>query len=149
MARKTLKDNMPVNRRTRKVKTRMAARIQAQGGRDVKAIEIEVVIVDKVVPNVLVDGGSSLNILPEHTMRNLGLGLTGPSPLTIDIANQIFITLLGMIKYCRMTTGGEKYLVTFHEIKMYSNKDTFRILLGRPWLRISDAIVKTIYYLWS
>ena len=66
VARKTLKDGMLVNRRTRKVKTRVAARIQSQGGRDVKAIEIEVIIVDKVVPNVLVYGGSSLNILPEH-----------------------------------------------------------------------------------
>ena len=26
-------------------------------------------VVDKVVPNVLVDGGSGLNILSEHTMR--------------------------------------------------------------------------------
>ena len=32
-----------------------------------KAIEIEVMVVDKVVPNVLVDGGNGLNILPEHT----------------------------------------------------------------------------------
>ena len=31
-------------------------------------MEIEVMVVDKIVPNVLVDGGSGLNILPEHTM---------------------------------------------------------------------------------
>ena len=37
-------------------------------------------VVDKVVPNALVDDGSGLNILPEHTMRKLGLSLTGPSP---------------------------------------------------------------------
>jgi hypothetical protein len=141
VARKTLKDGMPVNRRIRKVKTRVAARIQSRGGRDVKAIEIEVNIVDKVVPNVLVDGGSSLNILPEHTMKKLGLGLTGPSPLIINMANQSSTTPLGMIKDCRMTTGGEEYLVTFHVIKMHSNKDSFPILLGRPWLRMADAIV--------
>ena len=41
-----------------------------------------------------------------------------------------------MIKDCRMTTGGEEYLVTLH-----SNKDTFSILLGRPWLRMADVIV--------
>ena len=119
----------------------MAARIESQGGRDVRAIEIEVVIVDKVVPNVLVDGGSSLNILPEHTMKRLGLDLTGPSPLVINMANQSSTTPLGMIKDCRMTTGGEEYLITFHVIKMHSNKDTFPILLGRPWLRMSDAVV--------
>ena len=139
-ARKTLKDGMPVNRRPKKVKTRVAARIESQRGHDVRDIEIEVVIVDKVVPNVLVDGGSSLNILPEHTMKRLGLDLTGSSPLVINMANQSSTTPLGMIKDCRMTTKGEEYLVTFHVI-MHSNKDTFPILLGRPWLRMADAIV--------
>ena len=46
-----------------------------------------------------------------------------------------------MIKDCRISTGGKKYVVTFHVIKMHSNKDTFPILLGRPWLKMSDAIV--------
>jgi hypothetical protein len=117
VARKTLKDGMPVHRKTRKVKTKVAARIQSQGGRDVKAIEIEVMIVDKVIPIVLVDGGSSLNILPEHTLKKLGLGLTGPSTLVINMANQSSTTPLGMIKDCRMTTSEEEYLVTFHVIK--------------------------------
>ena len=50
---------MPMNRRVRKAKTRTAARIQSQSLiREVKAVEIEVMVVDKVVPNVLVDGGS-------------------------------------------------------------------------------------------
>lgn len=45
------------------VKIRVATRIQLQGeGRDVKAVEIEVVMVDNVVSNMLVDGGSRLNI---------------------------------------------------------------------------------------
>jgi hypothetical protein len=107
----------------------------------VKAIEIEVMMVDKVVPNVLVDGGSGLNILLEHMMRKLGLDLTSPSPFIINMANQSSTLPLGMIKDCRMTTEGEEYLVTFHVFKMYYNKDAFTILLGRPWLRMSDAII--------
>jgi hypothetical protein len=35
VARKTLKDGMPVNKINRKMKTRVAARVQTQGGRDV------------------------------------------------------------------------------------------------------------------
>ena len=50
---------MPVTRRTRKPKTILYVRVQLQGkNREVKAVEIEVMVVDKVVPNVLVDGGS-------------------------------------------------------------------------------------------
>lgn len=57
MAPKTLKKGILVTRRTCKANTRVVARIQLQGGgRDLKAIEIEVMVVDKVLPNVLVDG---------------------------------------------------------------------------------------------
>ena len=98
-------------------------------------------MVDKVVPNVLVDGGSGLNIIPEHTMKKLGLSLTCPSPFIINMANQSPAVLLRMMKDCRISTGREEYVVTFHVIRMHSNKDTFLILLGRPWLRMSDAIV--------
>ena len=125
MARKTLKEGMLMTIRTRKVETRVAARVQLQGGgRDVKPIEIEVVVMDKVVPNVLVDGGSGLNILPEHTMKRLGLSLTGPSPFIINMANQTPAVPLEMIKDCRINTGGIEYVVTFHGMKMHSNKDT-------------------------
>ena len=89
MARKTLNEMMSITRGTRMVKTWVAARVSLQGGgRDVKPVEIEVMMVDKVVLNVLMDGGSGLNILPEHTMKRLGISLTGPSPFIINIANQ-------------------------------------------------------------
>ena len=97
-------------------------------------------MVDKVVPNVLVDGGSGLNILPEHTMKKLDFSLTSSSPFIINMANQTPVVPLGMIKGCKISTGGENYVVTFHVSKMHSHKDTFSILLGRPWLRMSDAI---------
>ena len=109
--------------------------------RDVKPIEIEVMVVDKVIPNVLVDGGSGLNILPDHIMKKLGLSPTGPSPCMINMANQSPAVPLGMIKDCRISTGGEEYVVTFHVIKMHSSNDTFPPLLKRPWLRMSNAIV--------
>ena len=142
MARKTLKERMLMTKKTRKVKTRVAARVQLQGEwRDVKAIDIEVMVVDKVVPNVLVDGGSGLNIWAEYTMKRLGLSLMGPSPFFINMVNQPTAEPLGMIKDCRISTGGKEYIVIFHVIKMHSNKDTFPILLGRPCLKMSDAIV--------
>ena len=89
-------------------------------------------VVDKVISNVLVDGGSGLNILPDHTMKRLGLSLTGPSPFIMNMANQSPAVPLGMIKDCRICTGGKKYVITFHVIKIHSSKNTFSLLLGRP-----------------
>ena len=57
------------------------------------------------------------------------------------MANQTSSVPLGMVKDCRISTGREEYIVTFHVIKMHCNNDTFPILLGRPWLRMADAIV--------
>ena len=129
---------MPVTQRTRKPTTRVSARVQLQGKtREVKAVEIEVMVVDKVVPNVLVDGGSGLNILPEHTMRKLGLSLTGPSPFVINMANQSPVVPVGMIKDCCLSMDGEEYIVTFQVIKIHDNKDVFSMLLGRHWLRMA------------
>ena len=106
-----------------------------------KAVEIKVMVVDKVVPKVLVDGGSGLNIMPEHTLKLLGFHLTGPSPFIINMANQTSSVPIGMVTDCRIQSGGEEYIVNFHVIKMHSTKDTFPILLGRPWLRMANAIV--------
>lgn len=41
-----------------------------------KAVDIEVMVVDKVVCNVLVDGGNGLNILPKYTMKKLGFSVS-------------------------------------------------------------------------
>lgn len=74
-------------------------------------------------------------------MKKLGRSLTGLSPFIINMANQSPAVPLGQIKDCRISTGGEEYIVTFHVIRMHSHKDTFPILLGRPWLRMADATV--------
>ena len=142
MTQKTLKEGLPVTRPTRMPKTIITARIHWQGGsQDVKAVEIIVMVVDKMVPIVLVDEGSGLIISSEHTMRKLGLSLIVPSPFVINMANHTPTIPLGMIKDGRISTGGEEYVVTFYVINMHSNKDIFFILLDRPWLRMSDAIV--------
>lgn len=107
MARKTPTKGMSVIKTTRKVKTKGAAKIQLQGEkRDVKAIEVDDIVVDRMVPNVLVDGGSRLNILPEHIMKRLGLSFTGPSSFIINMANQTTAVPLGMIKNCGISIRG-------------------------------------------
>lgn len=140
--RKNLKERLPGVRRRRKPQKRMVARVQSTARPvDVKAVEIEVTIVDKVVPHVLIDGGSGLNIMPLHTMEKLGLSLTGPSPFVLNMADQSPAKPLGQISNCKISTGGEDYLVTFHVIRMHTSKESFPLLLGRPWLRMANATI--------
>ena len=107
LAMKTLQEGMPVVRRKRKVKAMIVAMAQLPGGpSDVKAVEIEAMIVDMVVSNVLVDGDSDIDILPAQRMEKLSLSLTGPSPFVINMTNQSPEVPLGQIKNCRIQTGG-------------------------------------------
>jgi hypothetical protein len=43
---------------------------------------------DKIIPHVIVDDGSNVNIMPESTMLHLGLYVTGPSPWKVKLADQ-------------------------------------------------------------
>lgn len=139
--RKLLKTKLPIRPR-RKSKVKVAARAQAINKiADVKAVEVEAVIVDKVLPNTLVDGGSSLNIMPLQTMEKLGLSLTGPSPIVISMANQSPARPVGQIKDCQVMVGGESYTLTIHVIQTHSSRESFPLLLGRPWLRAAEAVV--------
>ena len=141
LMRKALKSGNPVKRRP-KSRSKLAASVKSTSRpHDVKAVEIEVSIVDKILPNTLVDGGSGLNIMPLQTMEKLGLDITGPSPFVINMANQSPEAPMGQIKDCKVMTGGEEYSLTFHVIRMHSNKDSFPLLLGRPWLRAANAKV--------
>ncbi len=51
-------------------------------------VEIEVEVMDKIIPHVIVDDGSNVNIMPESTMLRLGLSITGPSPWKVKLADQ-------------------------------------------------------------
>jgi hypothetical protein len=42
-------------------------------------VEIEVEVMDKIIPHVIVDDGNNMNIMPESTMLCLGLSIIGPS----------------------------------------------------------------------
>lgn len=129
-------------KRSKRVKARITARVQPPGKAfDIKAVEIETTIVDKVVPNILVDGGSGLNIIPAQIIKKLGLSLTGPSSFVINMANQSPVMPLGQIKDCKIIIGGEEYMITFHAIRRHTSKDSFLMLLRRPWLRMANAVV--------
>lgn len=129
-----------------KVKANLAARVGTSRRPlekmfEVRAVEIEATIVDKILPRVLVDGGSGVNIMPLRTMEQLGLEFTGPSHMVINMANQAREAPLGQIRGCKVSTGGEVYTLTFQVIRMHSNRNSFPLLLGRPWLRAANAKV--------
>ena len=56
----------------------------------------------------------------------------------MTVSSSVFV---GIIIDCRLSTGVEEYIMIIQVIKMHDNKDAIPILLGRPWLRMANAVV--------
>ena len=117
----------------------MAVEVRRTPLGDEGPIEVEVEIMDKIIPHTLVDGGSGINIMPLSTLEKLGLELTGPSPFVINVADQRQVTPLGQVKDCLMKVGGEVYTITFQVLRLPVTSKSYPILLGRDWLRRANA----------
>ncbi len=96
-------------KKPRKVET--IAKVKGSTSFDVGPIELEIGIMNKIIPNALVDGGSGLNIMFLSTMEKLSFKITGLSPYAVNLAYQS-----GHIANCKVCIGDKKYDLTFHVI---------------------------------
>lgn len=94
------------------------------------AIEIEASIIDKVIPHVVIDSSSRLNIMPLNTMEKSRLSITDISPYIINMADQSDYKLLGEIKNCKVTSGGEEYFVTFQVVRIEKQEAWLSFVIG-------------------
>ena len=110
-------------------------------------MEIEVEIVDKQIPQTVIDDGANINIMPKSTMKKLGLAIIDPSKYSIRIADQALITPMGRIKDLKMRTGGMDYQLNFEVLPMRGslstvlNDEAYPLLLGRGFLQQCGGVV--------
>ena len=100
---------------------------------------ISVIVKNKRIPNALIDGGSGVNITTDTLRRKLGLKKIEPAPFTIKMANQRKVMPKGIIRDVRLDVGGIVIWTTLTVIDMVSTKDSYNLLLGRPWLKEAQA----------
>jgi len=105
-----------VTRKPRKVET--TATVKTSTSFDVGPIELEVGIMDKIIPNALVDGGSGLNIMPLSIMEKLSIKIIGPSPYVVNLANQNGHIPIGQIVNCKVCIGDKEYNLNFHVFRL-------------------------------
>ena len=97
---------------------------------------ISIIVKNRRVPNVLIDGGSGVNIITDTLRRKLGLK---PAPFTIEMANQRKVMPKGIIRDVRLDVGGIVIRTTLTVIDMVSTEDSYSLLLGKPWLKEAQA----------
>jgi hypothetical protein len=95
---------------------------------------IQVQIGKNIIEDVLLDGGSRINIIMEQLILRLGLPKPKPTPYNLRMAYQTTTKLMGFIKDLKIYVHGIPYIITF-TVLQNNVVDSSYSMLGRPWLR--------------
>jgi len=96
-----------------------------------------------MLSNVLVDTGSSLNVMPKSTLDQLscqGIPLRR-STFLVKAFDGSRKTVLGEVDL-PMTIGPETFLITFQVMDIDAS---YSCLLGRPWIHEAGAVTSTLH----
>ncbi|CAA0830179.1 Unknown protein, partial [Striga hermonthica] len=96
---------------------------------------------EQMVNQILIDGGSTVNILPLRMLKELGMTTEelGNSRLMIQGFNQRGQRALGIIRL-RLLMEDMESTAMFHVIDI---KTSYNMLLGRPWLHENGVFPST------
>lgn len=100
-------------------------------------------LLEKRINRILIDEGSGVNILPIHTLKELGIMTEelSESHLLIQRFNHGGLRSIGSIKL-EIHIGDLRSSAWMHVIDA---KTSYNILLGRPWVH-KNKIVSSSYY---
>ncbi len=98
-------------------------------------VVIQIQIGKNIIKNVLLDGGSRVNIIIEQLRLKLGLLKLKPTPYNLKMADQTTIKLVGLIKDMKIYVHGIPYITTFNVLYNSVVDSSYSMLLGKPWLR--------------
>jgi hypothetical protein len=104
-------------------------------------IEAIVVHVGKnMVDNVLLDGGSRVNVIVDGLRRKLGLPPPQPIPFNFKMVDFSFNKPLGIVPNIKIKIHGILYIVTFMVMNNKTINPTYSMLLGHPFLQDAKVI---------
>jgi hypothetical protein len=100
---------------------------------------VDVMIDGSLIPGVQIDGGSSVNLMNQETMDEIGLTRMIPTPIILRMADQSKVKPLGILKQVPTLVGGIEYKIDYIIFKITKSISSYPILLGRPWLYLAKA----------
>jgi len=95
-------------------------------------VVIQVQIGKNTLEDVLLDGGSGINIIIEQLRLKLGLPKPKPPPYNIRMADQTTTKLVGLIRDLKIYVHGILYITTFTIFQNSVVDSNYSMLLGRP-----------------
>jgi len=107
------------------------------------ALYITVRTREKILPQVLIDNGSTINVCPLKTARCLGISDTelSPSVVTVKAYDNTKRAVLGSLKLDLMVGPGNFSA----DFQIKDIPSSFNLLLGRAWLHYMGALPSSLH----
>ena len=121
------------------VRKRIKPAIIQQISVDPGAPIVDVMIDGSLIHGVQIDSVSSVNLMTNEVMEELGLKTMNPTPIILRMADQRRVKPLGILMQIVTTIGGIDYKIDYIVFKLTEFISSYPILLGRPWLYSAKA----------
>ncbi|XP_050919835.1 uncharacterized protein LOC127137414 [Lathyrus oleraceus] len=119
------------------------AELPPKGKAHNKALHISVTCTDSLLSRVLVDTGSSINVLPKYTLSQLQF--RGPEMRTSALIVRAFDgsrrQVIGEVDL-PICVGPHQFDITFQVMDI---NPTYSCLLGQPWIHSAGAVTSTLH----
>ena len=111
------------------------------------ALVITLKVANFEIRRVLVDTGSSVNILFHEPLKQMGMDHDNVKPTTTVMAafDGNLSTPLGRIDLPTTVGEGEGQKTTISEYMVLNMKSPYNVIIGRPWLHQIGAVTSTLY----
>ena len=108
-----------------------------------KVLHISIRCLDNVMSRVLVDTGSSLNVMPKHTLFKLNMDgvMIKPSTLTVKAFDGSRRSVEGEVDL-PIKIGPHVFYLSFYVMDI---RPSYTFLLGRPWIHVAGAVTSTMH----
>ena len=101
---------------------------------------VQITIGKALVDNVLLDGGSGVNLMSNNLRKQLGLPQPKPSHYFFKMANQTRVQPVGLFNHFKISIHNIPYTIAVTVVEMADQQVDYSMILGCPWLR--DAKVE-------
>jgi hypothetical protein len=103
---------------------------------------VTITIKEVPIENTLIDLGAAINVMTATTLEQLQLQpLLQPTPTILELANKTRVIPEGILDNVMVTLASWEYLVDFLFIHSKDPTQGHPVILGRPWLAITNAFI--------
>ena len=92
-----------------------------------------------LIQGVEIDGGSSVNLMNQETMDEIGLTNMISTPIILRMVDQSKVKPLKILKQVLTLVGGIEYKIDYIIFKITKSISSYPIFLDRPWLYLAKV----------